>query len=159
MSEERALLDIGTIGRPHGLQGEVVVKLSTNVDDRLHVGATFVTDLRVLDVRSVRPHQGHQLVTFDGIADRAAAESIRGLVLRAEPLDEPPAEGYWVHDLIGSRVAELDGLERGVVEAIEANPASDLLVLDSGALVPVQFVVRVGAGLVEIDPPEGLFDL
>jgi 16S rRNA processing protein RimM len=39
------------------------------------------------------------------------------------------------------------------------NPAADLLELDSGALVPVTFVVSAAEGVVTIDPPEGLFDL
>ena len=42
---------------------------------------------------------------------------------------------------------------------VESNPASDLLVLDSGALVPVVFVTGHAPGHVTIDPPEGLFDL
>ena len=40
-----------------------------------------------------------------------------------------------------------------------ANPAADLLELDSGALVPVVFVVDHAPGRVTIDPPEGLLDL
>ena len=40
-----------------------------------------------------------------------------------------------------------------------ANPASDLLELDSGALVPVTFVVAQTPERVTIDPPEGLFEL
>jgi 16S rRNA processing protein RimM len=43
--------------------------------------------------------------------------------------------------------------------AVVANPAHDLLELESGALVPVVFIVDAAAGLVTIDPPEGLFDL
>jgi hypothetical protein len=42
---------------------------------------------------------------------------------------------------------------------MENNPASDLLVLESGALVPLRFVVDVVAGVrVLVDVPEGLFD-
>ena len=47
--------------------------------------------------------------------------------------------------------------------SVVANPASDLLELESGALVPVAFVTSVdvsgGVPLVTIDPPDGLFDL
>ena len=42
---------------------------------------------------------------------------------------------------------------------VESNPAADLLVLDSGALVPVVFITAHEQGRVTIDPPEGLFDL
>jgi 16S rRNA processing protein RimM len=46
------------------------------------------------------------------------------------------------------------------VVSVQANPAHDLLVLDSGALVPVVFVVGEPAdGRLRIDPPQGLFDL
>ena len=42
---------------------------------------------------------------------------------------------------------------------VEVNPASDLLVLDGGALVPLRFVVSTDDGVVTVDPPDGLFDL
>ena len=47
----------------------------------------------------------------------------------------------------------------GRCTGVVANPAADLLELDSGALVPVVFVVDHTPGRVTIDPPEGLFDL
>ena len=47
----------------------------------------------------------------------------------------------------------------GRCTAVVANPAHDLLELDSGALVPIVFVVSNEPGRVVIDPPEGLFDL
>ena len=54
----------------------------------------------------------------------------------------------------------VDGVDRGVVTAVQANPAADLLVLDSGALVPVVFVVGGPAdGEVLVDVPDGLFEL
>lgn len=153
------LLEVGSVGRAHGLGGEVSVDMTTNVSDRLFAGATFVTDLRVLVVEAVRPHKARWLVRFEGVIDRTAAESLHGLVLRAEPLDGEPEEGFWIHDLIGSSVVDVHGNEHGHVASVEANPASDLLVLDSGALVPLHFVVSVDSGTVEIDPPDGLFDL
>lgn len=107
-------------------------------------------------VRASRPHQRDWIVAFEGIADRNTAETLRGLVLRAEPLEDP--EALWVHELVGCHVVELDGTERGIVTAVEANPASDLLVLDTGALVPLRFVVSREPGRVVIDPPLGLFD-
>ena len=69
-----------------------------------------------------------------------------------------PDDVLWVHDLVGAHVVEADGTERGTVTAVEANPASDLLVLDTGGLVPLRFVVFHEAGRVVIDPPAGLFD-
>jgi 16S rRNA processing protein RimM len=107
-------------------------------------------------VRSSRPHQGRHLVCFDGVADRTGAEALQGTVLTAEPLDDPAA--LWVHDLVGAEVVAVDGARLGVVAAVEANPASDLLVLEGGGLVPLTFLVRTEAGRVVVDPPAGLLD-
>ena len=87
-----------------------------------------------------------------------AAEQLREVVLRAEPIDDPDA--LWVDDLVGARVELVgSGDVVGQCVAVMANPASDLLELDSGALVPVVFIVERGEGRIVIDPPEGLFDL
>ncbi|MCU1373457.1 MAG: rimM, partial [Actinomycetia bacterium] len=110
-----------------------------------------------MTVVSSRPHQRDWIVLFEGVVDRNGAEELRGLKLLAEPLDDPDA--LWVHELVGCRVVELDGTDRGVVTAVEVNPASDLLVLDTGGLVPLRFVTDRQAGRVTIDPPAGLFDL
>lgn len=159
MSDRPELLDIGVIGRAHGLKGEVSVALSTNVADRLFVGATFETERGRLSIVRLRPHQGRQLVTFDGVNDRTGAERLKGLRLLAERHDDAPDEGYWVHELIGLMVRDANHVDRGPVVAVEANPASDLLVLESGALVPVRFVAEVAEGVVHVDAPDGLFDL
>ena len=50
------------------------------------------------------------------------------------------------------------GVELGTVEAVEANPASDLLVLDGERLVPLTFVVEHEPGVLIADPPDGLWD-
>ncbi len=113
---------------------------------------------RALTVEASRPHQANFIVSFDGVLSREDAEALQGSVLSAEPLEDP--DELWVHDLIGAPVQLGDGSSVGVVDAVQANPASDLLVLDSGALVPVLFVVeRRDDGTVVIDPPEGLLDL
>jgi 16S rRNA processing protein RimM len=97
-------------------------------------------------------------VHFDGFTDRDQAETWRGVALRAEPLDDDDG-ALWVHQLVGVEVVLTDGTAVGTVTEVEANPASDLLVLDTGALVPVVFVTATTPDRVTIDPPEGLFDL
>ncbi|HSL58710.1 MAG TPA: ribosome maturation factor RimM [Acidimicrobiales bacterium] len=150
-------LEVGRISKPHGIRGEVVVALTTNRHERVAVGAHLWAGGRELVVVTSRPHQGHHLVLFDGVSGRDAAEALRGAVLTAEALDDP--DELWVHELVGSQVVETDGTSRGRVEAVQANPAADLLVLDTGALVPLTFVVDRAPGRVVIDPPAGLFDL
>ena len=150
------LLEVGRVTRPHGLRGEVVVDLTTDRVERLAPGTVLSSDAGDLIVAAARPHQHRWIVTFEGHAGREAAERLRGLALRAEALDD--ADALWVHDLVGSDVVTVDGEVAGTCVAVVANPASDLLELDGGALVPVVFVVERTPGRVVIDPPEGLLE-
>jgi 16S rRNA processing protein RimM len=99
------------------------------------------------------------IVSFAECASREAAERLRGVELSAEALEVPGT--LWVHDLVGAVVRDAGGVSLGRVAAVEANPASDLLVLDSGGLIPVHFVTGndTEAGTVDVDIPEGLLDL
>lgn len=95
---------------------------------------------------------------FHGIDTREVAESWRGVILRAEPIED--ADVLWVHEMIGCRVLDAYGTDRGLVTAVQDNPASDLLVLDTGALVPLTFVVgEPEEGVIRVEVPDGLFEL
>jgi 16S rRNA processing protein RimM len=172
---DEALVDVGYVARPHGLRGEVVVVLTTDRDERVAPGSQLFSDGRSLVVtsargettRSYRADQRRRwIVLFEGYGDRTSAAELRGVVLRATPIDDP--DELWAHDVVGADVV-LSGTGEcmGRCVAVVANPAADLLELDSGALVPVVFVTRVelpGPGdeapaRVLIDPPPGLFDL
>jgi 16S rRNA processing protein RimM len=150
-------LEVGRIAKSHGLRGEVNVALTTNRAERVAPGSVLFDGHDDLVVVASRPHLERWIVAFEGIDSREAADALRGRALWAEPIEDP--DTMWVHQLIGARVVEVDGTERGTVDAVQSNPASDLLVLDSGALVPLTFVTGRAADVVTIDPPEGLFDL
>lgn len=157
------LLEVGRIGKAHGLRGEVTVRLVTDRLERLAPGSTLMTDRGELTVVSSRRDRDRWLVRFEGCDDRTAAESLHGVILRAEPIDDPSA--LFVHDLVGATVIDRDGVDRGTVVGVIANPASDLMELDDGHLVPITFVVGdvettpAGGRVVHVDTPEGLFDL
>ncbi|MHB1599922.1 MAG: ribosome maturation factor RimM, partial [Acidimicrobiales bacterium] len=109
-----------------------------------------------LEVVEARPHQGRHIVVFEGVSSIDAAEPLRDVLLSAPPLDDPDA--LFVHELIGRAVVDAGGVLRGTVTAVEANPASDLLVLDERHYVPLRFVVRADADGIVVDVPDGLFD-
>jgi 16S rRNA processing protein RimM len=154
------LLEIGRITKAFGVRGEVLVALTSDRTSRLDPGSVLMTDRGPLTVVSSSRHQDRWIVQFEGVHDRDQAEPWRGTVLRAEPVHDDDADDVlWVHELVGALVVLDDGTEVGTVTTVQANPASDLLVLDSGALVPVVFVTDHQPGRVTIDPPEGLFDL
>ncbi len=153
------MLQVGHIVKPHGLRGDVIVWLATNRDERVAAGSILNTeDGRELKVVRSSVHGGRFIVTFEGLNGIDAAEAARGTHLFAPPLDDP--DTLWIHELIGSRVEDRSGQVLGTVDSVEANPASDLLVLDGGALIPLRFVVDSDPGeRVVVEVPDGLLDL
>jgi len=150
------LLEVGRIVKPHGIRGEVIVDLVSNRPERLDPGSVLSSDVGDLEVVRSSAHQHRWIVAFAGVADRNRAEELRGTVLRAEAL-EGEDDTLWVHELVGAEVYDKDGRYYGSVTEVEANPASDLLVLPQG-LVPLTFVVDQKQGRVVIDPPAGLIE-
>jgi 16S rRNA processing protein RimM len=172
------LLTVGRISRPHGLHGEVVVEVSTDEpEQRYAVGATLVTEPpepgpapALLTVAALRPHQGRLIVAFRGVPDRAAAERLRGVVLRVDSAGiAPPADPDEFHDhqLVGLSVITPAGERLGEIARVDHGPAADRLVLarPDGRTALVPFVaaivpeVDVAGGRIVVDPPPGLLDL
>lgn len=159
--EPQRLLEIGRIIRPHGLAGDVIVRLVTNRTERLDPGAELVATLpaggeRRLVVRSSSAHQRRFIVRFDGVSGIDAAEALRDSMLSAEPIVDDDA--LFVHDLIGSEVVDSSGTSHGRVASVQENPASDLLVGEAGWLVPLRFVVERSPGRIVVDVPDGMFE-
>ena len=156
---ERPTLEVGRIIKAHGLKGQVIVDLWTDRTERLTPGTVLVTARGALTVRTASAHQNRFLVWFDEIASREDADAWRGTVLSAPKLEDVDEDVIWIDELFGATVVDATGVVRGTVVDVEANPASDLLVLDSGALIPLTFVVSVVANSrIEVDVPEGLFE-
>ncbi len=151
-------LEVGHIRRAHGLRGDVFVQLLSDSDARVAPGAEFLSDGERLVVETSRTaSNGRRVVKFASIQDRTTAERYANRLLLGRPIADPDA--LWVHEMIGRRVVELDGTDRGRCTAVLANPAADLLELESGALVPSNFVVSLNDDVITVDTPDGLFDL
>jgi 16S rRNA processing protein RimM len=155
---EVGLREVGRIGRAHGVKGQVYVSLITDRIERVAAGARLLAGSQWLTVVESRQQQQRWLVRFEGVDDRTAAEKLTNSILLAEPLADD-SDALWVHDLIGSKVVDQQGVERGTCVGVIDNPAHDILELDTGALIPVIFVLDCQNGITTIDPPEGLFDL
>jgi 16S rRNA processing protein RimM len=167
-------LVVGRIVRPHGVRGEVVVDVRTDSpDERYAAGAVFATEpaaVGPLTVSEFRPHQGRLLITFEGIADRDIAETLRGVLLCvdsasvAEP-DDP--DEFLDHQLVGLRAESPGGEPIGEVVRVDHGPGHDMLVVRlpdrREGLVPfvraIVPTVDVAGGRVVLTPPDGLFDV
>lgn len=162
MTESRPpeLLEVGRFGRPHGVRGQITVNLSTDRTERVQPGARLWAG-EWFTVTTSREQSGRWVVGLERVDDRTAAERLVNRTIWAEPIADQ--EAVWIHEIIGARVRDVEGVDRGTCVAVIANPADDLLELDDGALVPARFVDRVerldGDVLVVVDPPAGLFEI
>ena len=159
MSEQPdGLLEVGRIGKPHGVRGDLFLSLTSDLVQRREVGAHLIifdsSGKRTLTITSSRPQPDRWVVHFEGIDDRNAAEKLTNKFLYAAPIDG--AEGLWVHQLIGSEVEDTSGVSWGICTGVLNNPAHDLLELESGVLIPMPFVLSCDEGITVIDPPAGL---
>ncbi len=151
------LLEVGRVDKSHGLRGEVVVSFVTNmISERTAPGTKLWSGRQWLTVVAARPHRNKWLVSFDGVADRTAADTLRGVILEAEPL-ETESEVF-VHELVGKRLIDQHGTDHGPIASVIDNPASDLMELDDGRLVPLAFYVARDEATVSVDVPIGLLD-
>lgn len=127
-----ARLEIGRIGAPHGLTGEVRVALHFSGSEALFqaesVWLVRDTGAREYAVVGVRPHGRAVLLLLDGIADRNAAETLRGARVEVERSLLPPlaAGEYYLVDLIGAEVFAPEG-RIGEVVGIATHPTTDAI--------------------------------
>ncbi|BBZ07186.1 ribosome maturation factor RimM [Mycolicibacterium doricum] len=170
-------LVVGRVAKAHGVTGELVVEVRTDDPDARFVPGAQLRGRfanggaeRRFVIQSVRPHGGRLLLRLDGVADRAAADALRGTVFLVDTDELPPIEDpdeYYDHQLEGLRVRTVDGVDVGTVVEVLHTAAGELLSVKTpeGAEVLVPFVtaivprVSLAAGLLDIDPPEGLLDL
>jgi 16S rRNA processing protein RimM len=120
---------MAAVAGAHGVAGEVRLKLFTASADNLKAHARFEAGGRTLTLQTVRAGPQGAVARFAEVADRTAAEALRGTVLTV-PRDSlpplPPGEYYW-HDLVGLAVEDEAGAALGEVVAVENFGASDLL--------------------------------
>lgn len=167
----------GRIAKAHGITGELVVDVRTDdpearfaVGNRLRLKNSRSGSEREVVISSVRPHGARLLVRIDGVADRDAAEALRGQLFVVDSADLPPIEDpdeFYDHQLEGLSVRTVQGQDIGTVIEVLHTPGGELLSVraESGVEVLVPFVseivteVSLADGIVAIDPPEGLLDL
>lgn len=145
------LLAVGTIIRPHGVRGAVIVAVESDWTARFDPGTRLLLEkpsgeLGETEVESSRPHRGDMLVRLSGVPDRNAAEALKGsLLLVPESEAAPLGEGeYWAHDLVAMRVVDEDGRPLGEVGEVICGEAQDALVVKrrDGTQFRLPFVVE-----------------
>lgn len=151
---------VGRIVKVFGIQGEVSVQPTGDDPSRFAVGARVFLDAvggPALSVAASRPHQGFQLVRFDGVPDRTTAEDLAGRVLYCDASDLPRLEpGVFYHfQLVGMTARTTEGRVLGTLERVVDFGGGDLYEVhgpEGQYLIPArkEFVERIDAEAREI---------
>lgn len=161
---------MGVVTGAHGVRGLVRVKSFTAETDAIAAYGPLEDERgeRRFTLELAGVAKGVLIARIDGVADRDAAERLKGtrLYLPREKLPAPGEEEYYHADLLGLRVELTSGEALGRVRAVHDFGAGDSIEVEraDGGSVMVPFTRRVvptvdlAAGLLVVDPPEGLLD-
>jgi 16S rRNA processing protein RimM len=140
------------VGRPHGVDGSFFVEDASEAEERFSPGATLHVDGAPAEVvASKRGAGGRRVIKLDRPVARGAT-----LAVPRSALPEPEPDAYYVFQLVGLEVVEDGGARLGVVADVENAPANDVLVLDSGLLLPLVDVcvleIDLDGGTIRVAP-------
>jgi 16S rRNA processing protein RimM len=125
-------VQIGRVGRPHGIDGAFFIEQPSSDDRWWQPGARFLAGGREAEVVAARRSSGRPVVKLDRAVER-------GALIEVELEALPPTEDdeYYAFQLVGLPVVEETGRELGTVKAVTPGIANDVLELDTGVLLPM----------------------
>ena len=129
-----ARVTLAAVAGAHGIGGEVRLKLFAESIASLERHKRFEAGGRTLTLQRIRPDKpgmasGVAVAKFAEVADRTAAEALRGVPLTVDRAALPPLdEGeFYVDDLIGLPAVDTAGVALGAVVAVENYGAGDII--------------------------------
>lgn len=166
-------LIIGEVLRPHGVKGEMRMKIITDYPERVlhdlshvYIGRDTEEPAQRYEVQSARFHQMYILLQLKGLDDRDQVDALRGNLImvdldHAVPLDE---DEFYLYELIGLTVKTQDGIELGTIIEVMETGANDVYIINSPRygqlLVPAHDQTLVEIDLeneyVIMDLPDGI---
>lgn len=161
---------VGQITGAHGVRGLVKVKPFTAAPEDLTAYGPVSDEAgaRRLALQLLSWAKDHWIARVDGVADRDAADALRGLRLYVDraALPETEEDEFYHADLIGLPAVLADGSAFGTIRGVFDFGAGEMLEIarHGAAAVMVPFtraavpVVDIAGRRVVIDPPAGLLE-
>ena len=162
MGKDRVLL--GVVVAPHGVRG--LVRIKSYTEDPMAVGIygplSDESGKKEYRVEALSAAPGAVLARIEGVADRTAAEALRGLRLyvERERLPKTGEREWYEADLIGLSAVGRDGRDWGKVIAFHDFGAGSVMEVSGGVMLPFTDEavpeIDVAGGKVVVNPPAGL---
>ena len=156
---------VGRVLGAWGIRGDVRVEPHSDSRERFSPGSRVYLNGVETAVVSSRPHRGGLVMRLESVADRTAAEALKGAALTVprEQVGPLPDGSYYYFQIIGLRVRTDDGEELGEVREVLATGGNDVYVVRGPAgerlfpaLSDVVLDVDLDRGVMTVSLPEGL---
>jgi 16S rRNA processing protein RimM len=125
-------VEVGRVGKPHGLQGAFVVEGASDDPRRFEVGARLFVGGEPAEVVESKRAGGRPVIRLD-------REVARGTALEVDRagLPQPEPGHFYIVDLVGLEVEREDGRALGRVRGVQDGVANAVLELETGLLLPL----------------------
>jgi 16S rRNA processing protein RimM len=172
MADAPQYLILGEVLRPHGVRGELRIRILTDYPERIVAGKTIYLGEDIegkatpYQVEHLRTNKEFGLLKLRGIDDRDQADLLRQLLVLTElddavPLDEGE---FYLYEMIGLDVQTEDGESLGTLVEVLETGANDVYIINSPrygeVLIPAieQTILKtdIDAGIMTVRLPEGL---
>lgn len=171
MPPDDTAVEVGTLGAPHGLRGQLRFWPHQPGAPSLEAGRAVLLERsgtwQAATVTDIASHGRGMLLTLDGVHDRDIAASLTGMRLLVGRADLPEIadDEFYHHELHGFAVVTVDGRALGTIAETFTTGLNDVWVVREGErehLIPViadvvREIDRDGRRVV-IEPMPGLLD-
>jgi 16S rRNA processing protein RimM len=123
---------LAAVAGAHGVKGELRLKLFSDSVESLSRHELLYVGGAARRLLGIRDSGKTAVARFDGIADRSAAEALRGALVEVDRSALPPLEAgeYYHADLVGLPAEDQEGRAIGTVVGVENYGAGDLLEIE-----------------------------
>lgn len=133
LAGEPEYLVVGSLRRPHGVRGEMVMEIVTDFPERLKANTkVFLGDsYQPMILDGARFHNEGLLIKFRGVDSPEDAGRYRNQLVYIAAVDRPklPKGQYYHHELIGFTVIDEDDESIGTLSDIMQTGANDVYVV------------------------------
>jgi 16S rRNA processing protein RimM len=130
---EPEFLVVGRLGKPHGIQGEIVMDVFTDFPERLKSGISVWVgpQYKEIKITNKRPHSRGMLLSFEGYQHREEVSALRNRLVYVRTVNLPQLEEgeYYHHQVLGMQVVDEEGGTLGSIVRIHETGANDVYVV------------------------------
>ena len=158
-------MDIGRIGRAHGVQGQFWLELFSGEPHRYESLAEIWVLGTPRKVTGSSPQGKGLVLKLKGVDTREEASRLTGCVVQVPEsvVAAPPPETYYHYQILGMRVVTTDGRELGEVMEILETPGNDVYVTRGArgevllpAIADIVKSIDIAGQLMTVEPVPGL---